>query len=161
MGAIERQFEEEAKEGFMRKVRKQQAEKEAPKIRINLRSKLGAATARILNNVRLPSLDGDETAEPDTITGCFSLLSGLECFMCAETPEEMDSWISAIADAIADATARAAAELAEATGQESAEDVDSISGDVFATAEFCGSLWSAEGRSTLSCMSRRSCPGCL
>ena len=141
--------------------REQQAEQEAPKIRLNLRSKHGAATARILSNVTLPTLDGDVTAEPETITGCFSLLSGLECFMCAETPEEMDSWITAIADAITDATERAAVELAEATGQERAESVDSDSVDVFATAEFCGSLWSAEGRSALSCMSRRSCPGCL
>lgn len=140
--------------------REQQAEQEAPKIRLNLRSKHGAATTRILGNVTLPTVDGDGAETPETIAGCFSLLSGLECFMCAETPEEMDSWILAIADAIADATARAAAELADA-GQESADSIDAESVDAFATAEFCGSLWSAEGRSSLSCMSRRSCPGCL
>ena len=52
--------------------REQQAEQETPKIRLNLRSKHGAATARILSNVTLPTVDGDVTAEPETITGCFA-----------------------------------------------------------------------------------------
>ena len=137
--------------------REQQAQQEAPKIRLNLRSEHGAATTRILSNVSLPAVGEHGLSSSETATGCFSLLSGLDCFMCAETPEEMDSWILAIGDAIADASARAAAEVSEPAEKY----VDAQTDDAFASAAFCGSIWSAEGRSSLSCMTRRSCPGCL
>lgn len=82
------------------------AEKQQPpKLQILLRSKRGPATARALSHVLVePNADGSVALAEEEERGYFQLLCGLECYMCAETPEETAAWMESIATAIDQAT---------------------------------------------------------
>jgi hypothetical protein len=130
-------------------------QEQAPKIRLHLRSKHGVATARELKHFQTATGERGDI-RPVAVDGCFQLLCGLECFICAESPDEMHSWIQAIDHAIAEAAAKAAANYGSPSEDERAEEPrtppspDSVVG--------CGSVGSLDLTSTFMCGgNRRSC----